>query len=100
MILRYETIYQGPGQPSLEVRDGDVVDHCKIIQVGWSLLRNLTSFEYPPPVVLNEGDGWFCNNEIRGRGNVCIDLTAWLQENWEVLTKQKTHQASRTLGTG
>lgn len=43
-------VYQGPGDKSLVVRSGTRLRKIKVVQVGWSLLRNLTSLEWEPAI--------------------------------------------------
>jgi hypothetical protein len=83
MMMRNETLYLGPGQPPIVIRTNDLVDHCNFIQVGWSLLRNLTRLTYNHLVQIEDGahDFWFCNNYLEMKpakdswGAACIQYS-------------------------
>jgi hypothetical protein len=55
MNIQDTTIYLGPGQ-GLTINSNETMLRCRVEQVGFSLLRNFTSFEYPPMLTI-DGEG-------------------------------------------
>ena len=56
MAFPKRRVYQGPSQPTKTIlKPNQVLHNVHFQQVGWSLLRNLTSFEWEPLLIVPSG---------------------------------------------